>query len=103
MLAVRLLSGFKAALLTLLAAPALAGADEDPGGAEAERVEAAQVGLFPLPGPLYDEAGRLLAAPPPSDLRSARDVLLRLPVLPEAVGDAGSEPGRSAPPRRGEP
>jgi hypothetical protein len=103
MLAVRSRRGFKAALLTLLAAPALAGADADPGGAEAERAQAAQVGLFPLPGPLYDEAGRLLAVPQPSDVRSARDVLLRLPVLPEAVGDAGSEPRRRAPPRRGEP
>jgi len=68
-----------------------------------ERVEAAQGSPFPLPGPIYDEAGRMLAAPPPSNVRNARDVLLRLPVLPKAVGDAGSKPRRSAPPRRGEP
>ena len=90
------------ALVVALAAPALARAYEDRSGFETQRVEAAQVSLFPLPGPIYDESGRLIAAPPPSHVRSARDVLLRLPVLPEAVGDAGSEPRRTSPPRRGE-
>ncbi len=82
-------------------APASASADDT--ALEPGRVEAAQGSLFPLPGPIYDEAGRMLAAPPPSGVRSARDLLLRLPLLPEAVGDAGFEPRRSAPPRRGEP
>ena len=91
------------ALVVALAAPASAGAYEDRSGFETQRVEAAQVNLFALPGPIYDEAGRLLAAPPRSDVRSVRDLLLRLPVLPEAVGDVGSEPRRTAPRRRGEP
>lgn len=89
------------ALVGLLALPVSARADEDRSSIEAERVEAAQINLFALPGPIYDESGRLLAAPPPTDVRDARDVLLRLPVLPEAVGDA--EPGRTSPRRRGEP
>ena len=90
------------ALVTLLAAAVSASAYEDTSSLEADRAQAAPIDLFRVPGPIYDEAGRLLAAPPPSDVRSARDVLLRLPVLPEAVGDAGSEPRRTAPPRRGE-
>ncbi len=68
-----------------------------------EGIEAAQGSPFPLPGPISDEWGRIVARPPTSDVRDARELLLRLPVLPEAVGDAGSEPRRSAPPRRGEP
>ncbi len=87
-------------LLTLVIS---ARADEERRSVEAERVEAAPQGLFPLPGPIYDEKGRLLAAPPPSNVRSVRDLLLRKPVLPEAVGDAGSEPRRTSPRRRGEP
>jgi len=59
MLGMRPRSGFKAALLTLLAVPALASADEDRSAFEGERIEAA--------------------------------------------GDAGSEPRRTASPRRGEP
>jgi hypothetical protein len=90
-------------LIAFLAVPALAGAQADTGGVEAERVEAAQVNLFQPPGPIYDEAGRLVAAPPPSNVRSVRDLLRRQPVLPEAVGDAGSEPRRTTPRRRGEP
>jgi hypothetical protein len=89
------------ALLVALAVPVAAGADPDRSRQErqrleTERVEAAQGTPFPLPGPLYDEAGRMLAAPPPSDLRSARDVWRRVlsPV-------AGRGPGRrAAPPRR---
>jgi len=91
------------AVVVALAAPVSAWAYGDKSGFEAERVEAAKVNLFPLPGPIYDEAGRLLATPPPSNVRSVRDLLLRLPVLPEAVGDAGSEPRSTASPRRGEP
>jgi hypothetical protein len=68
-----------------------------------ERVDTTQGSPFPLPGPISDEAGRIIARPPPPEIRNARDVLLRLPVLPEAVGDAGSEPRRAAPPPRGEP
>ncbi len=75
-------------------------ADTDP---VPERVETAQGSPFPLPGPISDEAGRIIARPPPTEIRNARDVLLRLPVLPEPVGDAGSEPRRAAPPQRGEP
>ncbi len=89
------------AISVAVLAPAIATADE--AGLEWERVEAAQGSPFPLPGPIYDESGRLLAAPPPSEARSVRELLLRLPALPEAVGDTGSEPRRSAPPRRGEP
>ena len=89
-------------LVALLAAPSAVRADERGSGVEVDRVEAAQVNLFALPGPIYDETGRLLAAPPPSDVRDVRDILLRLPDLPEARGSAGSEPGRTAPPRRGE-
>ena len=91
------------ALLGLLTLPLSATADQEHGSVEAERVEVAPRGLFALPGPIYDENGRLLAAPPPSDIRDARDVLLRLPDLPEPRGDAGPEPGRTAPRRRGEP
>jgi hypothetical protein len=91
------------ALVTLLAAPESARSYEDRSGFEADRAQAAQINLFPLPGPIYDEAGRLLAAPPPSNVRSVRDLLRRQPVLPKAVGDAGSEPRRTTPRRRGEP
>lgn len=91
------------ALVGLLALPMSARADEDRRRVEAERVETAPINLFPLPGPIYDESGRLLAAPPPSDVQDVRDVLLRLPVLPEAPGNAGAEPGRTAPRKRGEP
>jgi hypothetical protein len=90
-------------LIAFLAVLALAGAQADTGGVGADRVEVAPVNLFPLPGPIYDEAGRLLAAPPPSNVRSVRDLLRRQPVLPKAVGDAGSEPRRTTPRRRGEP
>jgi hypothetical protein len=89
--------------LSTLPVPMLARADDERGSAEPERVEVAPRSPLPLPGPIYDEAGRLLAAPPPSDVRDARDVLLRLPALPEAAGGAGYEPGRTAPRRRGEP
>jgi hypothetical protein len=91
------------ALVIWLAVPGSASADGDQRGVEAERVEPAKVQMAPLPGPIYDEAGRLVAAPPPSNLRSRRDVALRLPVLPEPRGAAGSGPPRTAPPRRGEP
>ncbi len=90
-------------LAVALAVPVSAGAYEERSGFGAERTEAARGSPFALPGPIYDDAGRIIAAPPPSNVRSPRDVLLRLPVLPEAVGDAGSEPRRSAPRRRGEP
>jgi len=89
------------ALAALLAAPGSVRADEGRSG-DANRVEAAQINLFALPGPIYDEDGRLLAAPSPSDIRDAREILLRLPALPEARGSAGYEPGRAAPRRRGE-
>jgi hypothetical protein len=89
-------------ILILLAARGPASAVEDRGDFEPERAQQAPVNLFPLPGPVYDEAGRLLAAPPPSDLRDAHDVLLRLPVLPEAAPRAGAEPPRTRPPRRSE-
>ena len=88
--------------LSTLSLPVVASADEERSGGEAERVEVAPRSLFPLPGPICDENGRLLAAPPPADVHDARDVLLRLPALPEAVGDAGHEPGRTAPRARGE-
>jgi len=91
------------ALAALLTAFASASASAQDAGLEPERVEAAQGSPFPLPGPISDATGRIVAAPPPSNVRNARDVLLRLPVLPEAVGDAGSEPRRLAPPHRGEP
>jgi len=91
------------ALAVSLTAFASATSFADEAGLRPERVEAAQGSPFPLPGSISDEAGRIVAAPPPSNVRNARDVLLRLPALPEAVGDAGSEPRRSAPPRRGEP
>jgi hypothetical protein len=68
--------------LLTLTLPMLASADEE--RSSEERVEVAPQGVFALPGPIYDEKGRLLAAP-----------------LPEAVGDAGCEPWR--PRRRGEP
>lgn len=91
------------ALVGLLTLAMSARADEIRRGVETERVEPAKVKLFPLPGPIYDQAGRLVAAPPPSNVRDRRDVLLRLPALPEAVGDVGSEPRRTSPRRRGEP
>jgi hypothetical protein len=92
-----------AALAILLAASDTAKADPGEGAFEAERVDEAPVNLFQPPGPIYDEAGRLVVAPPPSpDLRSARDVLLRLPDLPEPAGAASFESRRTAFPRRGE-
>jgi hypothetical protein len=92
------------ALLGLLTLPLsmLARADEERSSVEAERVEVAP-GLFSLPGPIYDEKGRLLAAPPPPNVRSVRDLWRRLPALPQAVREAGAEPGRTAPRRRGGP
>jgi len=90
-------------LAIVLAVSGSASADGDRSGVEAVRVEAAKTHLSPLPGPVYDEAGRLVAAPPPSNVRSRRDVALRLPVLREPRGDAGSGPPRTGPPTRGEP
>ena len=89
-------------LVTSLATPVAVRADEEYASFATERIEAAQPSLFLLPGSLYEEPGRLLAAPTPTAVCAARNLLLRLPVLPTAVGDARFEPGRSAPPRRGE-
>jgi hypothetical protein len=70
-------------LILALAAPLSAGAHEDRGGFDAERVEPAQGSPFPVPGPLYDAAGRIVAKPPANTPRSRRDVLLRREQVPK--------------------
>jgi hypothetical protein len=87
------------AILLAMAVPARA--DGDRRNSEAVRVEVAPVSLRPPPGPIYDEAGRLIVAPPRPNVRSVRD--LPVPMLPEPVGAAGFEPGRTSPRKRGEP
>ncbi len=91
------------AIVSLLAVPMSARAEEDRSSVEAERVEAAPQRLFAPPGPIYDDAGRLVAAPPPPKVPSARDLWRRLPPLPQAEGEAGSDPRRTSPRRRGAP
>jgi hypothetical protein len=83
----------------LLAVAGSARADEERSSAEAAPVEVAPHGA--LPGPIYDEKGRLLAAPPPPSVRSV-DLRRRLVARPPAVREAGSEPRPTPPPTRGE-
>jgi len=90
------------AMVILLAMAAPARADGSRSGVEGEPVGMAPRGLFALPGPIYDEKGRLLAAPPPPNVRSGDDLRRRLQARPPAVREAGSEPRPTPPPGRGE-